>query len=191
MKEAVVNYQEGYKEDFNELLPIFIYADEKGSKSLYPAMDTAIKKCATVINKHSMPEKKEGKFAKTEWCQWIDDNWFIIGQANFHKNDFEVALEMFEFVMDQYELEEISYDSKLWATKTLIEMQNFDAASKYLKQLDKEAENAILEAENDKKKENKNRVIRLLESERDGTDAGLERFLKRLEEVRLPNEDAE
>ncbi len=157
MKEAVVNYQEGYKEDFNELLPIFIYADEKGSKSLYPAMDTAIKKCATVINKHSMPEKKEGKFAKTEWCQWIDDNWFIIGQANFHKNDFEVALEMFEFVMDQYELEEISYDSKLWATKTLIEMQNFDAASKYLKQLDKEAENAILEAENDKKKENKNR----------------------------------
>jgi hypothetical protein len=31
----------------------------------------------------------------------------------------------------------------------------------------------------------------LLESERDGTDAGLERFLKRLEEVRLPNEDAE
>jgi hypothetical protein len=43
----------------------------------------------------------------------------------------------------------------------------------------------------EEEKENKNRVIRLLESERDGTDAGLERFLKRLEEVRLPNEDAE
>ena len=64
---------------------------------------------------------------------------------------------MFEFIGDQYELEEISYDSRLWATKTLIEMQDFDAASKYLKQLDVEAENAILEAENDKKKENKNR----------------------------------
>ena len=68
MKEALNSYELGFKENYNELLPIFKYADEKDSKSLYPAMDTAIKKCATVINKHSMPEKKEGKYAKTEWC---------------------------------------------------------------------------------------------------------------------------
>lgn len=157
IKESVYNYQEKYKEDYNELLPIYIYADEKGSKSLYPAMDTAIKKCATVINKHSMPEKKEGKFAKTEWCQWIDDNWLIVGKANFYKNDFEAALEMFEFIMDQFELEEISYKSELWATKALIEMQNFDDAAKYLKHLNIEAENAILEAESDKKNAKKNK----------------------------------
>jgi len=41
----------------------------------------------------------------------------------------------------------------------------------------------------EEEKNNKNRVIRMLESERDGTDAGLERFLKRLEEVRLPKDE--
>ena len=41
----------------------------------------------------------------------------------------------------------------------------------------------------EEEKNNKNREIRMMESERDGTDAGLERFLKRLEEVRLPKDE--
>lgn len=138
MKEALYNYELEYKEDYTKIIPIYVYADETGSKSLYPAMDTSIKKCATVINKHSMPEKKTGEHAKTEWCKWIDDNWFVIGKANFHKRDFAKALEMFEFVMEQYELEEIRFEAKLWAAKTLIETKEFSKAAKYLTQLDDE-----------------------------------------------------
>lgn len=140
MKEAMFNYELNYKENYNKIIPIYVYADDKGSKGLYPAMDTSIKKCATVINKHSMPEKKEGKFAKTEWCQWIDDNWFVIGQANFHKRDYKPALEMFEFVMEQYEYEEIRFEAKLWAAKTYIENGELAEAAKYLGQLDEEVE---------------------------------------------------
>ena len=64
MKEALFNYETSYQEDYTKIIPIYIYADEEGSKSLYPAMDTSIKKCATVINKHSMPEKKTGEHKK-------------------------------------------------------------------------------------------------------------------------------
>ena len=140
MKEAMFNYEESYQENYNKIIPIYVYADEKGSKGLYPAMDTSIKKCAVVIKKHSMPEKKEGKFAKTEWCQWIDDNWFVIGQANFHKRDYKPALEMFEFVMEQYEYEEIRFEAKLWAAKTYLENGELAEAAKYLGQLDEEVE---------------------------------------------------
>ncbi len=150
MKEALNSYELGFKENYNELLPIFKYADEKDSKSLYPAMDTAIKKCATVINKHSMPEKKEGKYAKTEWCRWIDDNWFIIGKSKFHKREYEESIEMFEFVMDQYETKEISHKAKLWSAKCRIEMSDFTVAAKYLSQLAEEAEVAIEKAREEK-----------------------------------------
>ena len=150
MKEALLNYELSYEDNYNELLPIYIYADEKDSKALYPAMDTAIKKCATVINKHSMPEKKVGKNAKTEWCRWIDDNWLIVGKSNFHKREFDKSLEMFEFIMDQYEKEEIAHTAKLWSAKTRIETEDYTGAAKYLAQLEEEVENAIKEAEEEK-----------------------------------------
>ncbi len=159
IKEALFTYEESYKEDYTRIIPIYIYADDVGSKSLYPAMDTAIKKCATVINKHSMPEKKEGEHAKTEWCKWIDDNWMVIGQAHFHKRDYGEAIDMFEYVMEQYETEEISFEAKLWAAKTLIEAKNYNGAAKYLIKLDEEVTKLEEEAEKDKSEKDRNKEL--------------------------------
>jgi len=168
MKEALLSYELSHKDNYNELLPIYIYADEKDSKSLYPAMDTAIKKCATVINKHSMPEKKVGKNAKTEWCRWIDDNWLIIGKSNFHKRDFVKSLEMFEFVMDQYETEEIAHAAKLWSAKTRIEKEDYTGAAKYLGQMVEEAKDAVEEAA-EKKSSSKSRKNQSKSSKRNNS----------------------
>ena len=135
IKEAMINYSEARLENYNVIIPVYEYADEIGSKSLYAPMDTAAAKCETVIGRHSMPSMKKGQFRKTEWCRWIDDNWMVIGQSKFYKRDFEKALKRFIYIERQYSKEPIKYTSMLWQAKTYIELEDYEEAEDILKKL--------------------------------------------------------
>ena len=74
-----------HKENWKDILPVFIIGSEKESKSLYPQMDRAIEKSSMVIDRHSMVIKKK------EENKWIKYNYFVIGQAYFYKHNFYEA----------------------------------------------------------------------------------------------------
>ena len=156
IKEAMTNYSEARTENYNVIIPIYEYADEIGSKSLYAPMDTAAAKCETVIGRHSMPSLKKGQFRKTEWCRWIDNNWLVIGQSNFYKRDFEKALKRFTYIEKQYSKEPIKYVSMLWQAKTYIELENYEEAEDILKKLiegEKELAQMLAEQKEEEKKQ--------------------------------------
>jgi len=156
IKEAMTNYSEARTENYNEIIPIYEYADEIGSKSLYAPMDTAAAKCETVVGRHSMPSIKKGQFRKTEWCKWIDDNWMVIGQSKFYKRDFEKALKRFIYIEKQYSKEPIKYTSMLWQAKTYIELEEYEEAEDILKKLvegEKELTQLLEEQKEDEKKQ--------------------------------------
>lgn len=140
IKESRNTFKAAHQEDYNKILPIYVYANDEESKTLYPAMDTAIKKCALVVKKHAMPEKKVGEHSNTEWCKWIDNNWMVIGQANFYKRDFVKALSMFEYVEEKYEHDISFFDARLWSAKTHLELGEYEKAGKFLKKLNEEVE---------------------------------------------------
>ena len=48
-------------ENYYDIIPIYIYANNEESKNLYAPMDTAAAKCEVVIGRHSMPAEKEEK----------------------------------------------------------------------------------------------------------------------------------
>ena len=135
IKEAMTNYSDSRVENYNVVIPVYEYADEIGSKSLYAPMDTAAAKCETVVGRHSMPSIKKGQFRKTEWCRWIDDNWMVIGQSKFYKRDLEKALKRFIYIERQYSKEPIKYTSMLWQAKTYIELEEYEEAEDILKKL--------------------------------------------------------
>ncbi len=89
IKESMLQFHEARDENYYEIIPIYVYANNEESKSLYAPMDTAAAKCEIVIGRHSMPSEKRGKNSSAEWCKWIDDNWITIGWAQFYKRDFE------------------------------------------------------------------------------------------------------
>lgn len=158
IKEAMLNYSSSRVENYNVIIPIYEYADEIGSKSLYAPMDTAAAKCETVVGRHSMPSIKKGQFRKTEWCRWIDDNWLVIGQSRFHKRDFEKALKAFVYIEKQYSKESIKYTSMLWQAKTHIELEEYGQAEDILKELvegEEELAQLLLEEREEKKKKKK------------------------------------
>lgn len=135
IKETMTDFEMNRQENYSEILPLYIYANDEESKGFYSPMDTAVSKCETVIARNTMPKQKVGQFKNAEWCKWIDDNWLVIGQAQFYKRDFDGALEKFNFIEKQYKSESIAHTAKLWRAKTLIEIEAYDEAKEVLEEL--------------------------------------------------------
>lgn len=155
IKESLKTFHETNKDDYADILPIFIYPDEKNASTLYPNMQKAIDKTSKVITRHSMPSSEKTKNKKEEWCKWIDDNWLVMGQAHFYKREFEAAIEKFEYIYKTYESEEIKYDAQLWLAKTYIQMGKMQEAFTVLTRLQSDSDDADKEKEGKKDDDNK------------------------------------
>jgi len=151
-KEAMKQLDASHKDNFAEILPLFNYKNKKEISSLSPQMDKTIKKSLKVIKMHSLKAKpkrpkgremtkKERKFyAKKEFNKWIDDSYFLIGKANFYKQDYAKAINSFNEILHLYKNENSYYPSRLWLLKTYIESSRF-----------KDAQEQIAIVENDRK----------------------------------------
>ena len=132
IKEALQSLKQTRKEDYTKILPVYIYGDEVTSKGLYPQMNEAIEKSSTVIDRHSMPARESNKTKKKEYCQWIDDNFFLIGKAHFYKREFKDARTFLKYVSraEEFKHSALRFEALLWLAKTHIEEENFSEASK-------------------------------------------------------------
>ncbi len=152
---TVKEYEANYAENYDAIIPVFIYPNETDSKAFYPPMDTASTKCERVIVKHSMPGKKTGQNKRVEWAKWIDENWMTRGKANFYKRDYVKADEIFNYVEKTYPANPSSIMAKVWKAKVLIELGQYADAKKILDQLlevQTEKEEAEKKEKEDKKK---------------------------------------
>ena len=151
-KEAMRQLDASHKDNFAEILPLFNYKNKKEISSLSPQMDKTIKKSLKVIKMHSLKAKpkrpknremtkKEREFyAKKEFNKWIDDSYFLIGKANFYKQDYAKAINSFNEILNLFKNENSYYPARLWLLKTYIESSRF-----------KDAREQIAIIENDRK----------------------------------------
>ena len=126
MKEQETTLKEGFKDDYSQLLPIFIYPDEAKSQSMYGEMDKIIEKCSEVIERHSIDKRK------VEYVKWIDDSYFLIGQARLYKQEFGLAEQTFLYVYQHYKKDPARYRGLSWLIKTFIETKQWDRAEEFL-----------------------------------------------------------
>ena len=129
LRETKASLRENHVDNYDKVLPIFIYPDEEKAKSLEGTMDEAIEKCAVVIDRHSMEIRKE------EHNKWIDDCYFLIGEANFYKGNYPKAAEVFGYVAKKYKTENARYDAALWLARTYIRQEKYGKAQSVLRVL--------------------------------------------------------
>lgn len=101
---------------FERTLSIFKLGDDNQAKANYPDLDEAIKKSSIVIQKHSI--KIKGK----EYCKWIDENYLMVGLAQFYKHDYWTAIEAFQFTASEYKESNSRYDAMIWLTLTYMQL---------------------------------------------------------------------
>ena len=134
IEEGLAILDADHKENWKEILPVFVIGSDKESKSIYPQMDRAIEKASLVIDRHSMVIKKK------EENKWIKFNYFVVAQAYFYKHDFDEARKIFDFIIKQYKAEPIKKDALLWLARTRMEMEEMGQALSMLKLLQDESD---------------------------------------------------
>jgi len=126
MKENEAKLRTNHKDDYSQLLPIFIYPDEKKSQAMFPDMDKIIEKCSQVIDRHSMYIRRDEK------NRWIDDSYFLIGKARFYKQEFGLSEETFLYVYQAFKKDPHRYNGLNWLIRTYIETKQWEKAEDFL-----------------------------------------------------------
>lgn len=130
MKADVKKLREEHTDDFSEILPLFIYPDETKSKSMFPNMERVIDKTTNVIDRHSIYIRNE------EHVRWIDDCYMLMGKARFYKQEFYIAIEVFEYLAKAYNKKPPGYEAQIWLARTHLELKELNKAEAILKKLE-------------------------------------------------------
>lgn len=117
-----------HKEDYDKLLPIFIFGSPEEAKAIYPDMEKAIAKCEKVISKHTIKDDSNEDKKRPEFNKWIDDNYMVIGQAYFFKQSYYKSADIFQYVNRKFKKPEVTVKSNTWLAKTYIQEREYGKA---------------------------------------------------------------
>lgn len=129
-KKNELEIREAHKDDYSEILPLFIYPTESKAKSMYPDMDAIISKCSEAIDRHSMYIKKK------EYNRWIADCYLLMGQARFYKQEYFVGEEIFIYIAKAYKQDPLKFEAIIWLARTYMEVDDMVQAESYLDLID-------------------------------------------------------
>lgn len=88
--ETLYQLDAAYQDDYSEILPVYPFVDKENPTQLAEPMDRAIEKASVAISIHRP-------------SHWTDDNYIIIGRAQYLKEDFESAENTFRYVVKHYD----------------------------------------------------------------------------------------
>jgi hypothetical protein len=131
--EAVDGFEKTEELNFEEVLPLYYWPNEKQATSLFAKMDRALEKSAKVIKGHSMV------FSGKQKNPYVVKAYLLIAQSRFYKYEFIQALEASSYIVDQFGgiemAEEEVFWAKLLAAQTHIRMGNAFAAEGLLDEI--------------------------------------------------------
>lgn len=126
MKDAADKIEKTYEDDYTQLLPIVRIPNTSASKVCYPDLEKAIKKATLVIERHAITNKSGTEIAGA--VKWTDENYIIIGQAHYYKQEFIPAFEIFEYVINKYPKNPSQSVAIMWKARTLIQLGDYTQA---------------------------------------------------------------
>ena len=115
IKDGTFKIEKAHKDNFDKVLPVFIYPSADKAKATFPEFDKAIKKSSLCIQRHAIKDSKGNEIASAG--NWIDNNWINIGISHFYKREFFSGIEAFEYVVRTYTKSDDKYMALLWLIK--------------------------------------------------------------------------
>ena len=112
--EGVYAQEKGHKDNYTELLPVFIVADKKTAALGKSNFETAITKSEKAIKRHSIkrkPKKPSGKmtqkqkdfFTRREFNPMLRHAWMMFADAQFRQGDFIEAASSYNYILRLYQ----------------------------------------------------------------------------------------
>lgn len=90
MQESVAALNESYVEDYDTLLPVYPYMANPNVENQYNTLDKVIEKVTTVSSLHRQ-------------SHWLDDNYLMLGKAQFLKKNYKEADAAFRYLVGNFD----------------------------------------------------------------------------------------
>lgn len=148
-KKGMLKLETTYKDDYSEILPVFLYENKEDLAVISSDMDRSIKKATKLISLHSLTVKPEIKakadlspkekefYNKKEYNKWVDDAYLLLGKAHFYKQEYGIAKDAFNYIIATFTDTEPVYESKLWLARIAIEEERYRECDQILNDLSK------------------------------------------------------
>ncbi len=147
-KAGLIKINNGYNDDFAELLKVFEYSDPSTVSLCSSDMDRAIQKASKVItlksitakpeiNSRGEPSENEKELLeKKEYNEWVDDCYLLIGKARFYKHEYDEASAIFNYCIAEANDPLIKTEASIWVARVFNETGIFNESLRILKETD-------------------------------------------------------
>jgi tetratricopeptide (TPR) repeat protein len=130
--------------DYNELLPVFIFADEGIPGQVTGEMERTIDKSNKLIANHSItakPKKKPGKmtqkerefYNKREYNSVVDDAYLLSAKASLYLQNYDQAITLLEYLLMEFPKESAVIEAKIWLAVTLTYIDELERVGSLLR----------------------------------------------------------
>jgi tetratricopeptide (TPR) repeat protein len=150
--KGIEKIDEGFHDDFADVLPIFPYTTKGASALASSDMDRAIKKCEKLISMHSItvkPKVKNSKnlspaerefFNKKEYNGYVDDAYLLMAKSRFYKLEYPEASELFHHILNDFKGESVIPEAQVWLARLSVQTLQYKDAYEILNLLQNNAE---------------------------------------------------
>ncbi len=118
--EGIDKLNSTHKDDYTDILPVFIYAESNEVQSIFPQMDRAIKKCQLMIENHTITDKAHHEIADankyTKYC------YLLMAQANLYKNEYIASIDELDYASREYRKTDMRYEAMIWQARAFNQM---------------------------------------------------------------------
>jgi outer membrane protein assembly factor BamD (BamD/ComL family) len=117
-------------DDYAELLPVFLFADEGVPGQVTGEMERVIEKSNKLVVKHSItakPKKKKGAltqkdrefYNKREYNAVVDDAYLLSAKASLYLQNYDIAIIILDYLLLEYPKASAVNEAKLWLVVAL------------------------------------------------------------------------
>jgi tetratricopeptide (TPR) repeat protein len=147
-KAGLVKINNGYHDDYAEILKVFEYSDPATVSMCSSDMEKAIQKASKLISLKSITskpklkenskitEKERQLLEKKEYNEWVDDSYLLIGKARFYKHEFIEAEALFIYSITEANDPMIKSEASIWLARIYNETKKYNESLRLLNDLD-------------------------------------------------------
>ncbi len=137
-RNALKRLDDLHEDNYEDVLSIFRYGSSQQRSGVSGNMQITYEKASTAIRRHSM------NIRGVEYNRWIDDSYYLIARSHYFRDDDNLAILTFQYVIRQFDTP-LKYKSKIWVAKTHIKTGNYNNALQVLERVGRNIEEGLLD----------------------------------------------
>lgn len=147
-KEGCLTKENSNKDNFTEMLPLFVVGNESSRTIGASNFETAVTKCEKAIQLHSIKRKPavspnrrrspklRAYLSRKEFNPFLKNAWMLMGKAQFQKGDFLEAASTFSYITRLYAPEpDVAAEARVWLARCYAELEWFYDAEDVISRL--------------------------------------------------------